>query len=576
MYEKYGDKLILDSYVPDDGEYIIVCYDEPFQILDKVLVKLDKDTRTIDRTNKYMDFICEADYYSKYLNSNKSVANKNIHSNNFLSFYTRIEGIQEKKVDDDAITGYYDYFRYPENRLNGKTEERLLYKNYEDNFGKISIDKVNRIERWIKGNLFNLIDFQNTQGAYRKSFLRILFYSDIEEYEKEGNRYFLTRLYNTNTYNIEIDGLIYGLPDNNMGLNEKKLFLKNHTRKNKIPHYLSQKDVITQKKLFDYLGNQFELGKRYIYFDDVKMIPKSNTENLSEDFNGVFFSIRKGQKEIEIQEYDNITGYKYLIRPIKFENVLNINNERSIVEYGNINTITKAREVINEVLFSKFLVNNYFTEPKSIKISDVVIRRSIISDRTVLFSWFYKGNEEGVWKLLKRSTTELILSSITNNHFNKACERFNLKMALKTYFEGGEEMADVVMEIKDKLRSKINSSGTEDINDDNEYYFAVGQAIYYFISLSKSGNKKLSLANTILNSKTDKKIKEDLKKLFIKYNHSIDISSKRFKNLYSMIASYETEGKVNQDLLIAGYLHSNLIFEKSGKDSDDTNKEEEK
>lgn len=580
MYEVEGDKLILDSYIPDDGEYIIVSYDEPFKILDRVTVKLDRDTRTIERTNQYIDFICHADYYSKYLNSNKSLANKNIHSNNYLSFYTKIEGVQDKskerdskKVDEDAITEYYDYFRNPEKRLRGKPEEKLLHDNCTTKFGEIDIDKINQVENWIKENLFNLIDFNNEQGSYRKSFLRILFYTDTEEYEREGNRYFLTRLYNTNKYNTKVNNLIYGLPDNNMGLNEKKPFLKNLTRKDQIPHYLSQEDVIKQKKLFDYLSNQFELGKRYVYVDNERIIPKTSDENLEEDFSGALLSLKKGQKEIEIQEYDNITGYRYAIRPINFENLFDTIDVKSDIEYGNINTIAKAKSVINEVLFNKSLNNNYFTEPKSITTKEVAVKRAIISNRVALFSWFYKGDSQGVWKLLKKSTTELILSSISNNYYNRACERFNFKMALKGYFEGGKGMGDIIKEVKKDLRCKINSLETEYIQNDNEYYFAVGQVIGYFISLSKSGSKKLSLANNILSSKTDQKIKEELRKFFTKYNHSIDASSRRFKNLYSMIVSYEAEDKVDQDLLIAGYLHSNLMFERSEKKANDENKE---
>ncbi|WP_242851159.1 hypothetical protein [Clostridium novyi] len=38
----------------------------------------------------------------------------------------------------------------------------------------------------------------------------------------------------------------------------------------------------------------------------------------------------------------------------------------------------------------------------------------------------------------------------------------------------------------------------------------------------------------------------------------------------SMVGSYEPKGKVKDDLIIAGYLHSNLIFEKS-ENHDDKN-----
>lgn len=575
IHEKEGDRLIIDSYIPDDGEYIIISPEEPFKILDKVSIKLDKKNRTIDRTNQYIDFICKADYYSKYLNSNKSIADKNIHSNNYLSFYTRIEGIQNKKVNLKAINGYYDHFRNQEKSYNSKPEEKMLYEKYQEEFGDVDVEKINKIERWIISNLYDLVEFENNQAAYKKTFLRILFYYDLSDYELEGNRYFSTKIYNNNKHNIEINQAVYGLPDNNMGLNEKKPYLKNMTRKDQLPNYRSQEEIIILKKLFDYLSNQFSLGKRNIYVSEDEIIPLCSDESLEEDFTGLFISIRKGKKEIEIEEYDNISDYRYYIRPIKFRNLLNINTGKSKVVYGDINTIEKAKVTIDEVLFSKFLISSFFTEAKDLKMKDVSIKRAIIATRTSLFTWFYKGENKNVWNELDKESTELILSSIFNGHYYKACERFNLKISLKDYFEGGIRMADVIEETIKKLRIKINSNNTDKIESDKEYYFAVGQLINYLLSLNKGANKKLSLANSILNSKTDKRIKEELRKLFIKYNHDIGLSSKRFKNLYSMVASYEPEGKVDQDVLIAGYLHNSLIYEKSEKNLVDTKEEEE-
>lgn len=574
MYEHEGDKLILDSYIPDDGEYIIVsCDNEPFRILDRVTVKFDKKEKKLDRTNQYMDFICQADYYSKYLNSNKSVANKNIHSNNYLSFYTRVEGVQDpsklrdkKKVDLEEIEDYFNYFKNTNAKLKGKPNERLLYNKYEERFGPVDIEKVNQLERWVKDNLFTLIDFNNNQTSYKKNFIRILFYVDLDEYEREGNRYFLTKIYNSNDYNIVKKGLIYGLPDNNMGLNFKKPFLRNISRKNQIPHYLSEEEALMQKKLFEYLEIQFSLGKRYVYFNEEEIISKANDETLDRNFYGGFFTLNKGQKEIEIIEYDSISDYSYKIKPIIFENILDCTALKSKVEYGEIHTIDKAKNTINEVFFNKLLTTNFFTEAKNLKIKDSVIKKGIISCRGPLFTWFYKGNDRIVWKTLEDFSTELILSSIVNGYHTAASERFNLKMSLKNYFEGGNNrMADKIDSTKEKLRFKINSSVTSSLEDDLEYFFGVGQLIYFFISLNKGSNKKLSLANHLLTSKTDKKIKEELRKMFIKYNYEIDTNSRRFKNLYSMVLSYEPTCKIDQDILIAGYLHGNLIFEKADK-----------
>ena len=46
----------------------------------------------------------------------------------------------------------------------------------------------------------------------------------------------------------------------------------------------------------------------------------------------------------------------------------------------------------------------------------------------------------------------------------------------------------------------------------------------------------------------------------MKYNYDIGVSSRRFNNLYCMITEYELKGDIEKDLMIAGYLHSSLIY----------------
>ena len=81
------------------------------------------------------------------------------------------------------------------------------------------------------------------------------------------------------------------------------------------------------------------------------------------------------------------------------------------------------------------------------------------------------------------------------------------------------------------------------------------------ISKSKGKNKPYSLANPFINAKNNDVIKDKLRNLYKRYNYDIDMYGKRVKNLYAMIVSYEPEEKVDQDMIIAGYLHSNLIYE---------------
>jgi len=145
----------------------------------------------------------------------------------------------------------------------------------------------------------------------------------------------------------------------------------------------------------------------------------------------------------------------------------------------------------------------------------------------------------------------------------KAKEQFNLRCGILDYFRGGEKMADILNGIVVGLREKINGEKNEKIDNDDEYYFAVGQISSYLLSLSKSSKRMHSLINPILNCKTDEKLKLQLRTLFIKYNYDIAKASKRFNNLSVMVFGYEPECKVNDNMLVAGYLYSSLIYEKN-------------
>lgn len=128
-------------------------------------------------------------------------------------------------------------------------------------------------------------------------------------------------------------------------------------------------------------------------------------------------------------------------------------------------------------------------------------------------------------------------------------------------------MADFLNNIKANLKAKINykevkNQNLDKIENDMEYYFAVGQTAYYLLSLSKSSNKNQSLINPFLNAKNDYVVKDNLRKLYKKYNYAISINNK-FKKLYSMVLGYKPKDKVDQDMLLAGFLSNNLLYEKN-------------
>ncbi|EJP6472482.1 type I-B CRISPR-associated protein Cas8b/Csh1 [Clostridium botulinum] len=565
IYKKKGESFITDSYIPADGDYVIVGpYENTFRELDIVKIKQDKKTKEIDRSSEYFKFICNADYLSKLIDMNKPIDGKKIiHSNNFLSFFVKKENVNNGKLNEEVVDSYYKILKSPEVKYS--KEKLRLYREIEDKHGKVNENLIENIKKWIKDNIKNYVH----EDSKDKSYIKIFFKYDLEEYKKENEKYLIPNIFNSVEFNVKIGEETYGLPNDNMGLNSKKPYLENKSRKTKVPYLISLEEVLLQKKFFDYLLNQVSIGKTNIYIDKENIYPRSDKESMDNDFSGIYFRIKKG-KEVEIHDFDTINHYKANIKPIKLKNVIDIDLNKSNITY-NV-TITKRnniKDLINKVFFSKFLSSNYFTESKDMNINDNSLKRNILLSRRALFNWFYKGNEFTVWKVFGYSSLSLIKGSIENGYIFKAGEQFNLRCALKEYFVGGESMADVLLGVKASLRDKISQENTGSIDNDKEYYFAVGQLASYLISLSKAAKKTHSLANPIINAKSDDRIKAELKKLFKKYGYAIDREmSRRFDNLMAMVSSYipDTEEKVNDDLIIAGYLHSSLIYEKSSKE----------
>ena len=620
QYNAKGEKLITDNYTLADGTYIMVNTDGN--------IKYQKEfDKKVSQIIEFEEFITR-DYLSKYLDSDKAVANKNIHSNNYMSFFIKKETLdlekflkkqkeKNKKIQDindikifilDFIDDYFNTLENPKknkSKIRNNKKTLNLYKEIEKEIGEPNIEKVNYCRNWIKENIFqigeNLKDY--------KGYLKIFFDFPIEEYEKESNRYIIPNIYNSNDYNTEFNGEILGLPNNNMGMNSKKPYLANKTRKNNMPYLINKEDVLLQKKFYDYLYNLVNNGVNNVYFDITNKIikplykdeeTKRHKEKVEKGLRAYYLRIQKG-KEVEIHDFDIITNYNTEITGLEIKEEIaneNIRVKSKLLENGGkkVTSIYSLEKVVDRIYFNKFLVNNYFTPIKDLKINDSKVLEQMALTKDAWFSFIYKGNVNQIKSMFKKSSMELIKNSIANGYVVKAFEQFVLREAILDYFElnkdgevsnidGGRRMGDFIKPINDKLRQKINIKEKDIrenrvtqgvIESDEEYYFAVGQFISYLFSLSKANTKKQSLINPFLNCKNDKRLKELLERLYKKYNHAIEGNYGRASSLNRMIIGYiPNESKVKNDILIAGYLYSSLIYEDS-KDNKENSKKEEK
>lgn len=555
-YAEKGEKLITDTYVLGDGSYVLI--DKKGEII-KIL---EVDKKAYDKTGEYYEF-AQMDYFSKILDMNKPVdPNKIIHSNNYLSFFVKKENVNKVKLTAAIIGNYYEILKDP--RIKYKDikhkEKRRIYELIEKKYGRCNYSLLEKQKSWIKNNIFLILD----KVSKNKSYLKIFLKCDIELYKEEYEKYILPNICNNTKFNQTINNITYGVPNNNMGLNLKKPFLENRTRKNPLPYMISIDEMFLQKKFFDYLFNNASRGKTNIYIGDGDIKCLSNEEHLKNPFSGYYLRIIKG-KEIEIHDFDTIVGFNNVITGLAFDSVIPIEYTKFKGEfkddYGEIKEINKLKILINNIYFSKFLANNYFSQPKDILLNDFIVKGNLIRSRGAFFNWFYKGDITIIKQIFDKISLAIIKNTISNDYTIKAIDQFNLRCGILNYFTGGDKMADILNGIANSLRDKINSQQTSKLDNDNEYYFAVGQISSYLLELSKSNKKKHSLINPLLNCRTDQKLKLQLEMLFKKYNYAIDKESKRFNNFSAMVLGYQTESKVNDNILVAGYLYSSLIYE---------------
>lgn len=579
---KHEDNLILKGYIPADGSYVIVKNDGTVKNAD---IKFDKKTRNLNCTDDtLLNDICFYDYHSKLISMNKPIdIKKVIHSNNYLAFAVKKESITSK-LTEVIIDNYYDTLKNPlEKKYKKSKEASKIYQKFEEDHGVVNITLLEKCRSWIKQHIFSIDKLVNVDLG-KKEYLKIFFevFEANEEDNKknrelfiqEDNRYIFPNIYNSNDYNVEVDGKIQGIPDNNMGMNAKKPFLSIKTRKNPASYLLDGDTALLQKQFFEYLMNFATNGKNNIYVDIINnKIEAYSDKEEREKFSGIeagyYLRIQKG-KELEIQAQDNLVNYQdKLLLNFNYQDFFKMNIEKYPEYMKDIGIYTKRTDVgklINNIFFSKYLLTNYFTEANDISVKDSVLKRVIIIYRNVIFDWVYKGIDNDFNKVVNKFSLDLIINSVVQGDLLNAIKQLNLRWSFKDYYreEGEKTMKELVSDIVKNINEKmIDTTANSEIKTDDEYYYAIGLFTAYLISLSKTSKKTHALANPILDSRSNRMIINKLETMYKKYNYIIEINKLEINNLYAMILAYTISHEdivINEDMIQYGFLRGNILY----------------
>lgn len=562
--------FITDDYPLSYGSYILVD-DKTGKIKKYLEVRKDSPKDTEYR------YFANLDYLSSLIDMNKPIDMKKvIHSNNIYSFFIKKDSLEDK-LKKERIDDYYSNLLNPNSKYKNDKKKLNLYLEIEKRLGKVNVDDVVYIKSWIEDNILNKnisdinnrlkedLDIDDSLKA-DKSYLKIFFDFPLENFEKECEKYTIPNIYNKNDFNVEIDNVIYGLPNNNINLNSKKVFLKNMSRKNTEPYLIDSSEVLDQKYFFDYLMSFLGRRENNIYLSFEGEI-NGYKEFPEKSKSGYFLRVNKGT-EPEIVDLELLKEKELNIK-INNRDLFNLPYKGDIPDY--YKTITNEnvlQKLINDIFYENCLTTNYFNSLKDITLpKHVVISKDLLGQsKNIWEDLFFKKNETLLKANFEKVGLKIIKNTILNNktikpYEFKACEQFSLYISICKYiFNREEDMKVIANNIFDSLSEKINSNITKEINSDEEYFMAAGQLAKYFISLSKSAEKKHSLINPIINCKNPQKLKDELQKLFKKYNYRIDSNSKRFNNLYGMILAYDCTSKINEKYLMLGYLFNSLIY----------------
>lgn len=560
--------MVMRGYIPKDGKYYLVTMKEEgfWQVSPSFKIKYNKKEKKIENQPLNYSFIRDLDFNSNLLNMNKSMDNKKaIHSSNYYSFFFK-ENSYEDNINKEAIERYFLILKNPLKKYKDKRAKNLYLEN-EEKLGPVDIEEAEKIEKWLIENINRkeLFDID----ASSKDYFKIFFVYEDEEktkkaYQREQDRYLLTNLFNKNKYNIEVDGMTFGVSDDNLGINDKKPYLENLSRKVKQPYLISADMAKLQNLFFSYLSSSVKRGNNRIYF---------NT----------------GNKEISFEKNKNFIGFELFLYPEKNEAAIldyniyskdlddieiKINQciEEYLPENAKAEDFSKREEKYGLITEKNTLLNkidsvffyNYYQRNKynleNLNIKELNFKMIILNyGKSLEFAIINNKNKEIV-RILDRLLEDSIKYSLVNDYKTKAITQFNYYLSLKEYYEKKEEN---YMDFQENMKRKLESAGDISLEGDEEIFFAVGQVLRKLLNYSNIGDKNLTFIRNFLGGQKTSRIIENLEHLLVTYAHNISAKDVRLNRAVSQILVHKFDNKKAEDRwIIAGFLEESYLYGK--------------
>jgi len=409
-------KAIFDNYQLKDGLYVRIGERVEYFIYKKSKRDSSKEVGLKDlegniRANEYEWFV-RRDYFSNYLNSNKSIdpPKKKIHNNNYFTLFVKAKEFHEENRDY-FVEKLYENLKTFENFT--KKEEKEVIKSFKNYiFDEKRLEDIeNKKQKFLE--IFDEV-LEKRSLIKESEYIRLYFDEDLEKYINESKIYFALKIYNKIETVRVIDNEIYGLSDFNMGLNAKKPYLEHKTRGFIFPFMVKKNEIFKIKEFFDFLKYQS------------KPINESPTRHKA----GIFVVKHSNNDQAEIIDFDFVVKEDELNKKFVYKDYLSFKPEDR-----EINSFQELFNLVDDIFYNGNLKNNIFGDVYSKLPNNLQNLIYLTRDGMIALK---KGEITSLLKINKKFADEFIIYHLRQNREYKAKESLNLKLSLVAY--EGEKM----------------------------------------------------------------------------------------------------------------------------------------
>lgn len=587
------DKVVLDSYKMDAGYYYLAKKDGTLQ---RLIVNRDNESDDYE-LYKYLKV---RDFYSKCLNNKPinsgykeviknvtySMKNKQIHSNNAYTLFFKNTSVDGLCIDcNDSFSyeifekGINQYYKSLEKLGSSKKEKILLSEFY--NKGELENAK-NRMR-----DAFSLVysDFMKEKKT-KETWIKIFLEEDYNEYLRVANIYLTLKLFNKNDKNMNINGKIYGMNNYNYALDSKKPYLELKSTPYKIGSMISKENISILNNIYKWLysnGISITLLKIPVGWNFM------GTATEKEDIlnkNIYLIKVANNKGVARIDDFQYVTNFSTKIEPdfIIKDVIRKVGNDFTLQNIYELEFYTSNIWIAkNNKLCKNYLKESYYDFESNISKSSVIPnwKKDFLRDYTAMFfDFFQKRDETNFIHNLDKSGIHLIENTIIdelktinkNNRMNpfNSINTMNLWIAYKKYFckEGEVDEKMKINNIQEECLKIFQ--GNKEIQTDEQYYFFAGQIAFYFLTRNKGEKLTQDMTSPFIRAGNLKKLRDELRILYQKYNYDIKLLDSKFNNIFSQLLLHEPETYVkdNKDLILAGMLSSNMFNIEKNKNND--------